>query len=54
MTKFFKEKEVAERFNISRSSIKNYVRNGVMPAPKKIGGSRRWSEEQLQEFEQSL
>ena len=51
---FYKIDDVSKRYQISKSAIKNYIKNGVLPQPKKIGGSRRWSEEQLAEFEQSL
>ena len=48
---FYKIEDVSKRYQMSKSTIKNHVKNVVMPAPKKIGGSRRWSEEQLQEFD---
>ena len=51
---FYKIDDVAKRYQISKSAIKNYVKNGVMPQPKKIGGSRRWSEGQLEAFEAQL
>lgn len=54
MQKFYKLNEIAERYQVSKSSVKNYIKNGVLPAPKKIGGSRRWSEAQLEEFEANL
>lgn len=46
--------EICKKYHISKTAIRNYVRDGKFPKPKRIGGCVRWSEEQLAEFEQSL
>ena len=51
---FYKIEKVAERYKISKSAVRNYVRKGIFPKPKKIGTSSRWSEEDLRAFEENL
>lgn len=52
-TPFLKDIEVAIRYNISRSTIWRWVKNGQFPQPIKIGeGSTRWCLGDLEVWEQ--
>lgn len=46
--------EISKRYHISKTAIRNFVRSGKFPEPKRIGGCVRWSEEELKTFEENL
>jgi prophage regulatory protein len=53
-TPFLRDIEVAIRYNISRSTIWRWVKNGRFPKPIKLGvGSTRWRFSDLETWEQS-
>ena len=51
-SQFLADKTLAARYEVSRSTIWRWVREGRLPKPLKINGSTRWSSEQLSKWEQ--
>lgn len=45
------DKQLAERFSVSRMTIWRWVKTGVLPKPHKFGGTTRWK---LSEVEQHM
>lgn len=45
---FLTDVQVAEFFQVHRSSIWNWVKQGKFPAPLKIGSCRRWKKTDVQ------
>lgn len=54
MNLFFPIGKVAERYGISKSAVRSYVKKGIIPTPRRIGSSVRWAEEDLKAFEDNL
>lgn len=51
---FFRDIEVAIRYNISRPTIWRWVKQGKFPKPVKLGGgTSRWKLSELEVWEQS-
>lgn len=51
---FFRDTEVAIRYNISRPTIWRWVKQGKFPKPFKLGeGTSRWKLSELEVWEQS-
>lgn len=42
--------ELAEMLHLTRGSVYTMRRKGILPEGKKIGGVRRWSAKEIQEF----
>ena len=42
--------ELADMLHLTRVSVYNMRKNGILPEGKKIGGVRRWSAKEIQEF----
>jgi len=47
MIKTVKDKQLAELLQVSRQTIWRWARTGVIPKPFKIGGSTRWSYDEV-------
>lgn len=43
--------EVQQRYSISRTTLWRRVKEGRIPAPKELAGLKRWSLEELEEWE---
>ena len=52
--KFLNVSEVAQRYGLAKVTIFAKAKAGEFPAGIKIGRSRRWSIDDLEEFEQNL
>lgn len=52
--KFLNVSEVAQRYGLAKVTIFAKAKSGDFPAGIKIGRSRRWSVDELEEFEQNL
>ena len=52
--KFLTVEDVAKRYGFSISTVLRKAKSGEMPQGMKIGRSRRWSVDELEEFERSL
>lgn len=50
MDKFYTAAELMEKLKLTRQTIYNLVKRGELPKGRKIGGSRRWSETELETF----
>lgn len=51
---FHSDKELAARYRVTRQTIWRWVREGVMPAPLRIGkAATRWEDAAIQKWEQS-
>ena len=51
---FYSDKQLAERYGVTRQSIWRWVREGVMPRPLRIGkAATRWEQSTIQKWEQS-
>lgn len=53
MTRLLTLDEVADQLSVSRSTVSRFIRNGKLRSIQ-LGGNRRISEEDLQEFLQSM
>lgn len=51
---FLTVKDLQERYKLSRSGISKYVNDGILPKGIKIGASRRWSEADIEAFEEKM
>lgn len=52
MSKYLSDKQLAERWGVSRSTVRRWVRNKQLPPPTKLSsGCSRWSENIAQKFE---
>lgn len=49
--RYFDVKDLAKRYGVSRVSIYNRAKSGVLPKGIKFGRSRRWSLEEIEEAE---
>ena len=48
-TTWFSDKDLAERYGISRMSVWRWSRAGHLPAPRKIGpNTTRWAAEEIE------
>ena len=54
MKQFLTISDLAERYGISKPSVYNYVRAGMLPKGFYIGHSHRWPLSELEAFEQAL
>ena len=52
--KFLNVSEVAQRYGLGKVTIFAKVKAGEFPAGIKIGRSRRWSIDELEQFEKGL
>ena len=52
--KFLAIEDVAKRYGFSISTVLRKAKSGEMPQGTKIGRSRRWSVDELENFERSL
>lgn len=52
MGEFLTVTDVAKRYSISRSSVFNFYKKGLIPKGITFGKTRRWSLEELEAFEQ--
>ena len=43
--------DVARRYGVSKTCIRNYMNEGILPSGFKIGHSRRWLSEDLDRFD---
>ena len=51
---FYSDKQLAERYGVTRQSIWRWVREGHMPKPMRIGlAATRWDFASIQKWEQS-
>ena len=50
MDKFYTATELTDKLQLTRQTIYNLVKRGELPKGRKIGGSRRWSETELENF----
>lgn len=51
---YLSDRDLAERFRITRGSIWRWVKNGILPPPVKFSpGCSRWSAETVEAFERS-
>jgi excisionase family DNA binding protein len=41
---------VAKYLNVTRRTVQRYVKAGLIPAPRRIGGSVRWDKRALDEW----
>lgn len=41
-TEYLSESSVAKFFDTSTTTVRRWVRDGVLPAPRVLGGSKRW------------
>lgn len=46
-TKLLREREVCERVGLSRSTIRDRIKKGTFPEPKKFGWASRWTNDQI-------
>lgn len=44
---FLSEQSVAEFFDVSKSTVRRWVEQGIIPAPVPIGGLKRWDVSEL-------
>lgn len=51
---FLSIKDLQARYKLSRSGINKYVQEGILPKGIKIGSSHRWSEEDIEAFEEKM
>ncbi len=52
MTKdFYTVKELAERYGITRQTVRKLTNTGRLPAPLKVGHSARWRVSDIQTWE---
>lgn len=51
---FLGRPDLARRYNVDPKTIGNWVRDGHLPPPRKIGGSYRWPAREIEEFEAQL
>ena len=50
---FLKVREVAQKLNISRSSVYEFMRRGNFPQPYKFGKTIRWNEVDIEDWAKS-
>jgi prophage regulatory protein len=51
---YLMDKQVAERFSVSRTTIWRWIRTSNFPKPVKLGGSTRWRLADLEAWEKTL
>ncbi|MEE4382039.1 MAG: helix-turn-helix domain-containing protein [Pseudomonadales bacterium] len=52
MRTYLTDRQVAERYNVNRTTVHKWAAKGVIPRGVKIGpGTRRWIEEELDEHD---
>ena len=54
MSKYLKLSEVQELLSLSDRSVRRLVADGTLPAPVKLGGARRWNEDEIKQYLQKL
>ena len=52
--KYFTIKDLAKRYGVSRITIFNRVKAGLLPRGIKLGFSRRWSIDEIEEAEKNF
>ena len=50
MSNYISIKTLAQRFDVTRSTIERWVKEDKLPAPVKINGSIRWSEDEINQW----
>ena len=50
MSNYISIKTLAQRFDVTRSTIERWVKENKLPAPVKINGSIRWSEDEINQW----
>ena len=54
MEKYLNAKDLAQRYGLSVITVFKKAKSGEFPAGIKIGRSRRWSIDELEQFEKGL
>ena len=54
MEKYLNAKDLAQRYGLSVITVFKKAKSGEFPAGIKIGRARRWSVDELEEFEKNL
>lgn len=49
--RFLRDTDLAERWGVHRNTIWRWAREGTLPAPIAIGGSKRWRLSEIVAFE---
>lgn len=52
--KYLNDREVAERYGISRAGVWRHSEKGLLPKPVKLGHSTRWLASELDEADNQL
>ena len=47
-------KQIAKRYNVTKTTIQNWKRKGILPEGLKIGGKRLWRISEIEEYERRL
>ena len=47
MSEFLRAKQISQMFNIHVNTVYNWVKQGVLPEGRKMGGCHVWSKEEV-------
>jgi predicted DNA-binding transcriptional regulator AlpA len=53
-TKYLTDRDLAARYRISRASVWNWCKSGIIPPPRKFGTQTRWDIAELEAHEAVL
>ena len=52
MAKYVNDKQLADRYGVSRATVWNWSKLGVLPRPKKVGpNTTRWDDDEIARHE---
>jgi len=52
VAKYVSDKQLADRYGVSRATVWNWTRSGILPQPKKVGpNTTRWDDDEIARHE---